>query len=152
MSRQARRTGSRDRLRGLRQLLPQRGVTQLVLTGSLLAALLASLPALAQTGAAAVPATAPAASPAADTLTATADSGRALFESRCALCHRGSGPGVFMLERRVGKEQAILEERSNLTAEYLRAVVRNGIGSMPRFSRGELTDAELEQLSRYLVE
>lgn len=150
MSRQARQTESRGCLRGLRQLLPQRGVTPLVLTGSLLAALLASVPALAQTGAATVPATAPAASPAADTV--TADSGRALFESRCALCHRGSGPGVFMLERRVGKEQAILEERSNLTAEYLRAVVRNGIGSMPRFSRGELTDAELEQLSRYLVE
>ncbi len=150
MSRQARQTEPSGCLRVVRQPLPQRGVTPLVLTGSLLAALLASVPALAQTGAAAVPATAPAASPAADTV--TADSGQALFESRCALCHRGSGPGVFMLERRVGKEQAILEERSNLTAEYLRAVVRNGIGSMPRFSRGELTDAELEQLSRYLVE
>lgn len=76
--------------------------------------------------------------------------GAALFESRCALCHRGSGPGVFMLERRVGKELAILEERDNLTTAYLQAVVRNGIGSMPRFSRGELTDAELTALARYL--
>ena len=80
-----------------------------------------------------------------------ATSGQALFESRCALCHRGSGPGVFMLERRLGKEQSILEERDNLSPEYLQAVVRNGIGSMPRFSRGELTDAELQQLIGWLA-
>ena len=77
--------------------------------------------------------------------------GAALYESRCAACHRGTGPGVFMLERRVGEQQAILEDRDNLTAAYLAAVVRNGIGSMPRFSRGELTDAELQTLSAYLV-
>jgi mono/diheme cytochrome c family protein len=98
---------------------------------ALLLAGAASLPALAQT-------------------TSDAPDGAALFESRCALCHRGSGPGVFMLERRVGKELAILEERDNLTEAFLQAVVRNGIGSMPRFSRGELTDAELAALARYL--
>jgi mono/diheme cytochrome c family protein len=77
-------------------------------------------------------------------------SGQALFESRCALCHRGSGPGVFMLERRLGQQQSVLEERSGLAADYVRAVVRNGIGSMPRFSRGELTDDELQQVIGYL--
>ena len=77
--------------------------------------------------------------------------GAELYESRCAACHRGNGPGVFMLERRVGQEQAILEERDNLTAAYLSAVVRNGIGSMPRFSRGELTDDELQTLNAYLI-
>ena len=93
----------------------------------------------------------PPATPSAPQGAAATSSGQALFESRCALCHRGSGPGVFMLERRVGKEQSILEERSNLTAEYLKVVVRNGIGSMPRFSRGELTDAELQELIGHLV-
>lgn len=121
------------------QALPQRGVKALLLTSSLLAGLLASLSTLAQ---------APSTGSAASTAPVT---GQALFESRCALCHRGSGPGVFMLERRVGKEQAILEQRDNLTAAYLQAVVRNGIGSMPRFSRGELTDAELQALSTYLA-
>lgn len=76
--------------------------------------------------------------------------GATVFESRCALCHRGSGPGVFMLERRVGKDLSILEERDNLTTAFLQAVVRNGIGSMPRFTRAEVTDAELAALASYL--
>jgi mono/diheme cytochrome c family protein len=84
-------------------------------------------------------------------LAAEPSPGAQLFDNRCALCHRGSGPGVFMLERRVGKEQSILEERSNLTPEYLKVVVRNGIGSMPRFSRGEITDAELDEIIAHLV-
>lgn len=79
------------------------------------------------------------------------DAGKELFENRCALCHRGSGPGVFMLERRLGADFSILEERAGLNAEFLSTVVRMGIGSMPRFTRGELSDAELEQLSRYLI-
>ncbi|MGA0804899.1 MAG: c-type cytochrome [Pseudohongiellaceae bacterium] len=69
----------------------------------------------------------------------TASSHRA----RAASCPSGTG--------RSRHEQSILEERSNLTPEYLKAVVHNGIGSMPRFSRGELTDAELQQLISYLV-
>ena len=83
--------------------------------------------------------------------TGASSPGAELYERRCAACHRGNGPGVFMLERRVGLEQAILEDRDNLTVAYLAAVVRNGIGSMPRFSRGELTDDELQTLSAYLV-
>lgn len=77
-------------------------------------------------------------------------SGRQLFENRCGLCHRGSGPGVFMLERRLGAEQSILEQRTNLAPAYIRTVVRWGVGSMPRFSRGEITDAELEAIAAYL--
>jgi len=77
--------------------------------------------------------------------------GRALFEDRCALCHRGSGPGVFMLERRLGKDQSILEERNNLAPDYIRTVARWGVGSMPRFTRGEINDTELNAIAGYLV-
>ncbi len=79
-------------------------------------------------------------------------SGQALFDHRCGLCHRGSGPGVFMLERRLGEAQSIIEERDNLTEAYINLVARNGIGSMPRFSRGEITDAELKRITAYLLE
>lgn len=79
-------------------------------------------------------------------------SGQALFDHRCGLCHRGSGPGVFMLERRLGEAKSILEERDNLTEAYVNLVVRNGIGSMPRFSRGEITDPELGRIVSYLLE
>lgn len=80
-----------------------------------------------------------------------ASPGGALFSQRCGLCHRGSGPGVFMLERRLGSEKSIIETRSDLTADLVRAVVRQGIGSMPRFSRGEVTDAELAEIAAYLT-
>jgi mono/diheme cytochrome c family protein len=107
--------------------------------------------ALSAAGSAGLGASALAQAPAATAGAAVSGSdGAALFESRCALCHRGSGPGVFMLERRVGKELAILEERDNLTRPFLQAVVRNGIGSMPRFTRAEVTDAELAALADYL--
>ena len=77
--------------------------------------------------------------------------GNALFEHRCALCHRDNGPGTFMLERRLGEKQSILESRENLTGAYISQVVRLGVGSMPRFSRGEITDQELEEISSYLL-
>jgi len=79
------------------------------------------------------------------------ENGTRLFEQRCSLCHRGTGPGVFMLERRLGADQSVLENRSNLTRDYIRTVVRWGVGSMPRFSRGEISDPELEAIMKYLL-
>lgn len=77
--------------------------------------------------------------------------GKHYFEQHCALCHRGVGPGVFMLQRRLGERGAILENRDQISADYLQQVVRLGIGSMPRFSRGELTDYELVEIVEYLT-
>lgn len=85
-------------------------------------------------------------------VSAQPDTRQALFEDHCALCHRENGPGTFMLARRGDGRAAILEERQALTPEYIVAVVRNGIGSMPRFSRGEITDLELEGISSWLVD
>lgn len=76
--------------------------------------------------------------------------GARLFEQRCGLCHRGTGPGVFMLERRLGAERSILESRKDVAAAYVKTIVRQGIGSMPRFSRGEITDKELALIADYL--
>jgi hypothetical protein len=36
-------------------------------------------------------------------------------------------------------------------ADYVRSAVRHGLGNMPKISRGEVNDAELELISRYLV-
>jgi mono/diheme cytochrome c family protein len=85
----------------------------------------------------------------------TSDSARLeqqeLFRAKCGMCHRQGGTGTFMLGRRLGTENALLEERNNLTPEYVRLVVRNGIMSMPRFTRGELPDSELDALVKYLT-
>jgi len=77
--------------------------------------------------------------------------GQALYRERCGICHAAGGTGAFMLERRLGKERALLAERSDLTAEYVRQVVRHGLQSMPRFTRVELTDTELAAVAAFLA-
>jgi mono/diheme cytochrome c family protein len=84
------------------------------------------------------------------TVAAAAD-GRMLFRRHCGVCHLPGGTGTFMLERRLGKEQALLDERANLAAPYVVTIARNGIMSMPRFTRAELTDAELTAIAAYLT-
>lgn len=78
--------------------------------------------------------------------------GKALFQYHCGLCHQQGGTGTFMLGRRLGQENALLENRTNLNAAYVRTVVRQGIASMPRFARPELPDADLLRIIRYLTE
>src|SRR5690606_28948887 len=89
-----------------------------------------------------------AADPSADASQAQA---QALWKRHCSLCHLEGGTGTFMLGRRLGAERALLEERTDLNAEYVRTVVRQGIQSMPRFSRAELPDADLDRIAQYLV-
>ena len=71
--------------------------------------------------------------------------------SRCGLCHLAGGTGTFMLGRRLGAQQALLTERRDLRADYVRQVVRHGIVSMPRFTRVELPDEELTAIAAYLA-
>lgn len=77
--------------------------------------------------------------------------GQALFRARCGMCHLPGGTGTFMLGRRLGAENALLAERTNLDAAYVRHVVRNGIVSMPRITRAEVDDAELQAIVDYLT-
>jgi mono/diheme cytochrome c family protein len=48
-------------------------------------------------------------------------------------------------------ETALLTNRTDLTADYVKAVVRNGKMAMPRLSRVEVTDAELDAIAAYLA-
>jgi mono/diheme cytochrome c family protein len=73
------------------------------------------------------------------------------FTARCAKCHAAAGTGTFMLGRRLGKDRAMLEQRTDLPPELIRHVVRNGIVSMPPLTRVEVTDAELDAIVRYLT-
>ena len=77
--------------------------------------------------------------------------GQRLFEQKCALCHGAMGTGTMMLERRLGKDNALLAKRTDLQPEYVEAVLRNGIGSMPAITRVELTDAQRVQLTAFLT-
>ncbi|MCC7410587.1 MAG: cytochrome c [Gammaproteobacteria bacterium] len=77
--------------------------------------------------------------------------GEQLYARRCALCHAGVAPGTIMLGRRLGKERALLAERTDLAADYVRQVVRQGLLGMPPFTRVDLSDAELAHVVAYLT-
>jgi mono/diheme cytochrome c family protein len=81
---------------------------------------------------------------------APAADGKQLFERRCGVCHLQGQTGTTILARRLGPERALLAERTDLTAEYIRLVVRAGLVNMPPLTRVELPDAELEAISAWL--
>lgn len=90
----------------------------------------------------ALPAAAPAAEPA---------PARALFSSRCGMCHQTNGMGVSILSRRPGDaSKGLLEARDDLSAEFVYVVARMGTGNMPRISRAEVSDDELRGIALYL--
>jgi len=80
--------------------------------------------------------------------------GKAEFERSCSICH-GAGPdrpGTNSLQIKYdGKVSALLEERTDLTADQVRYYVRNGFAMMPRFRKTELTDAQVDAIARYLT-
>ena len=81
----------------------------------------------------------------------SANEGERLFGRKCAFCHIGPSTGKFMLGRRMAKDKAELPSRADLQAEYVKAVVRNGLVNMPPFSRVELTDRELALVADWLA-
>lgn len=77
--------------------------------------------------------------------------GEKLFASRCGMCHRAGGMGTGILSRRPNGGSGLLEERRDLTGEFIRAVARAGTGNMPRIPRGEVSDAQLARIATYLA-
>jgi hypothetical protein len=67
------------------------------------------------------------------------------------MCHREGGTGTFILARRLGAAKSLLEQRTDLEPTYVRTVVRWGLVNMPRISRVELPDADLDALLAYLT-
>jgi mono/diheme cytochrome c family protein len=81
------------------------------------------------------------------------DVGKATFDRHCAHCH-GPGDeavGTVHLARTRGDSFALLTERDDLVAPYIEFVVRNGLRSMPSFLPSDLTEAQLDALTKYLT-
>jgi mono/diheme cytochrome c family protein len=79
-------------------------------------------------------------------------SGKSLFKARCGMCHQTIGMAVGLLARRPGDaSKGLLEDRADLSATFVRTVVRTGIINMPRIPRGEVSDAELAAIADYLA-
>jgi len=79
--------------------------------------------------------------------------GAVIFGKWCGDCHAtAGGPGSMALQRRYkGTLPAILEQRSNLPADYVALAVRRGVSFMPSFRKTEISDAELALVADYLA-
>jgi mono/diheme cytochrome c family protein len=80
--------------------------------------------------------------------------GAAVFNNWCAVCHSRdarNSPGTQSLQYKYqGKLPAALEDRQDLTADFVKLYVRKGVATMPFFRKTEIGDSALEALAAYL--
>jgi (+)-pinoresinol hydroxylase len=88
---------------------------------------------------------------AAERLTPLQVKGKEVYSHSCIYCHAAGVWGTNSLARRMDKQRAVLENRTDLTAAGIRAVVRMGIGSMPPLRRTEISDADVDAIAAYLT-
>ena len=85
---------------------------------------------------------------------ADAPSGEAVWKRWCVHCHstgRGN-PGTDSLQVKYkGAKPAALLDRTDLTPEFIKLSLRQGVLSMPAFRKTEITDAELGALATWLA-
>jgi mono/diheme cytochrome c family protein len=81
---------------------------------------------------------------------AAAPEGQQLYQHKCAMCHGPAGMGTGLLARRMKPEVAQLEKRDDLSAAYVERAARIGILNMPPITRGDVSDAQLALIARYL--
>jgi mono/diheme cytochrome c family protein len=86
-----------------------------------------------------------------DWIDLTKQDGAGIFAEKCGMCHKANGMGTGILARRLPAEQALLENRKDLTAPLIETVVRSGFGVMYPISRGEVSDEQLNKIKQYLV-
>ena len=79
--------------------------------------------------------------------------GKRVFENWCAACHAAGPkhPGTGALQALYkGEKPAPLEQRLNLSPDFIAAFVRQGVSIMPFFRKTEVSDKDLLDLSTYL--
>ena len=89
----------------------------------------------------------------ADAQAAPASHGREVFDKWCAPCH-GAGLGkpatAALAFKYKGETPALLEERTDLTADFVKSMVRTGVYTMPPFRKTEISEDDLSALAAYL--
>ncbi len=84
-------------------------------------------------------------------LTPQQQQGKHLYDHICVYCHSPGVWGTNRLSKRMDKEHAVLENRTDLSAGAIQAIVRTGIGSMPPLRKSELSDADVSAIAAYLT-
>jgi cytochrome c5 len=124
-------------------------MSRLVLTAALATAIAAA--AFSPLGRSAVAQPAPATPNPAPAAPKPTSIGEATFLGKCRYCHVEMGPGTLTLAKRLGPENGLLARRTDLTADYVKAVVRNGLNTMPPINRVEVSDRELDTIATWLA-
>jgi (+)-pinoresinol hydroxylase len=76
------------------------------------------------------------------------------YQRFCSACHgEGVGkPGTMALQAKYkGAVPALLDKRTDLTPEFVKTTVRNGLTVMPFFRKTEISDADLNAIAAYLA-
>lgn len=76
------------------------------------------------------------------------------YQRFCSMCHgEGIGkPGTLALQAKYkGALPALLDKRTDLTPQLIKAYVRNGITVMPTFRKTEISDTDLDAIAAYLT-
>ena len=81
--------------------------------------------------------------------------GKVLFEVHCGYCHLTGGMGTNLLTKQrmvLGEtpDKGLLVNRTDLTPDYVKQVVRAGKNAMPPQTRVDITDPELDAVALYL--
>jgi mono/diheme cytochrome c family protein len=85
--------------------------------------------------------------------------GNRAFQYNCAPCH-GPGPGerarflpgtVALTVKYKGQKPGVLEQRDDLTPEFVAYIIRHGIEGMPFFRKTEVSDASMAAIGAYLA-
>ncbi|HEY6925356.1 MAG TPA: cytochrome c [Steroidobacteraceae bacterium] len=84
-------------------------------------------------------------------LTSQQQQGKRLYSHICVYCHSAGVWGTNRLSKRMDKEHAVLENRTDLSSGAIQTIVRTGIGSMPPLRKSELSDAEVSAIAAYLT-
>ena len=85
----------------------------------------------------------------------TTMTGADLFTNRCGACHLTFGMGTYLITKQQlamvrPPTVGLLVKAQVLTADYVKSVARMGKGAMPRQTRVDVTDAELDKIAAYL--
>jgi (+)-pinoresinol hydroxylase len=88
--------------------------------------------------------------------------GEEAYQARCNLCHgrvaqdvkpgmggRMAGTEALAIKYQ-GRKPAVLEDRTDLTADEVEYYVRHGSGIMPFFRKTEVSEADLDAIAAYL--
>lgn len=74
-----------------------------------------------------------------------------IYKEKCGMCHLPGGMGTGLLARRYEGDLALLENRTDLQSNFIEIAVRTGFNTMFPISRGEVSEKQLQAITRHLV-